>query len=67
MISLSERLKRLEAGKPDSLILLCDNNGEEIKCTVKELENNPDMKLIKVIGGNSVSDVKKILKYIDEL
>ena len=65
MSGIIERLKRLEQASPSKLLLLCSFCGVERECTIEELEANPDASFIKVLKGNNISEVDKVLKHIE--
>lgn len=63
--SIIQRLKRLEEISPDRLIILANFDGVEKECSVDELEANPNACFIRVISGNSLEDVQRILNRIE--
>ena len=63
--SILQRLKRLEEISPDRLVILANFDGVEKECSVDELEANPDACFIKVLKGNNISEVDKVLKHIE--
>ncbi len=66
-INIIQRLKRLEQGSPDKLVILANIDGTEKKCTVDELEASPQAIFIRVLSGNSTKDVDKILEWVGVL
>ena len=65
--SIIERLRKLEQIAPDKLVILADFDGEEKECTVDELEASPNASFIRVISGNSLDDVQRILNRIERI
>ena len=65
--SIIERLKRLEQLSPDRLVILADFDGVEKECSVDELEASPNASFIRVISGNSLDDVQRILNRIERI
>ena len=65
MNSILQRLKRLEEISPDRLVILANFDGVEKECSVDELEANPNAAFIRVISGNCLDDVQRILNRID--
>lgn len=65
MRGIIERLRKLEQVVPDKLVILADFDGVEKECTIEELEANPDACFIKVLKGNNISEVDKVLKHIE--
>lgn len=65
--SIIERLKRLEQLSPDRLVILADFDGVEKECSVDDLEANPKACFIRVISGNSLDDVQRILNRIERI
>ena len=65
MKSIIERLRKLEQVVPDKLVILADFDGVEKECTVDELEASPNARFIRVISGNSLDDVQRILNRIE--
>ena len=65
MRGIIERLRKLEQIAPDKLVILADFDGMEKQCTVDELEANPNASFIRVISGNSLDDVQRILNRIE--
>ena len=63
--NIIQRLKKLEQASPSKLLLLCSSCGVERECTIEELEANPDACFIKVLKGNNISEVDKVLKHIE--
>ena len=63
--SILQRLKRLEEISPDRLVILANFDGVEKECSVDELEANPKAVFIRVISGNSLDDVQRILNRIE--
>ena len=63
--NIIHRLKKLEQASPSKLLLLCSFCGVERECTIEELEANPDACFIKVLKGNNISEVDKVLKHIE--
>ena len=63
--SIIQRLKRLEQISPNRLVILADFDGVEKECSVDELEANPKAVFIRVISGNSLDDVQRILNRIE--
>ena len=63
--SILQRLKRLEEISPDRLVILANFDGVEKECSVDELEANPNAAFIRVISGNCLDDVQRILNRID--
>ncbi len=59
--SIIQRLKALEQIAPDRLVILADFNGVEKECTIDELEASPNACFIRVISGDSIDDVQRIL------
>lgn len=66
-INIIQRLKRLEQGSPNSLVILAKIDGVEKKCSVDELAANPQAVFIRVLSGNSTKDVDKILEWVGVL
>lgn len=66
-INIIQRLKRLEQCSPDRLVILAKIDGVEKKCSVDELAANPQTVFIRVLNGNSASDVDKILEWVGVL
>ena len=60
--NIIQRLKKLEQASPSKLLLLCSFCGVERECTI---EANPDACFIKVLKGNNISEVDKVLKHIE--
>ena len=67
MRGIIERLRKLEQIAPDKLVILADFDGEKKQCTVDELEANPNASFIRVISGNSLDDVQRILNRIERI
>ena len=67
MKSIIERLRKLEQVVPDKLVILADFDGVEKQCTVDELEACPNESFIRVISGNSLDDVQRILNRIERI
>ena len=67
MKSIIERLRKLEQVVPDKLVILADFDGVEKECTVDELEASPNTSFIRVISGNSLDDVQRILNRIERI
>ena len=65
MRGIIERLRKLEQVVPDKLVILADFDGVEKECTVDELESSPNASFIRVISGNSLDDVQRILNRIE--
>ena len=65
--NIIQRLKKLEQASPSKLLLLCSFCGVEKECTVDELEASPNASFIRVISGNSLDDVQKILNRIERI
>ena len=65
--SIIQRLKRLEQISPNRLVILADFDGVEKECSVDELEANPNACFIRVVSGNSLDDVQKILNRIEAI
>ena len=65
MRGIIERLRKLEQIAPDKLVILADFDGVEKECSVDELEANPKACFIRVISGNSLDDVQRILNRIE--
>ena len=65
MNSILQRLKRLEEISPDRLVILANFDGVEKECSVDELEASPNASFIRVISGNSLDDVQRILNRIE--
>lgn len=65
--SIIQRLKRLEEISPDRLVILANFDGVEKECSVDELEANPNACFIRVISGNSLDDVQRILNRIERI
>ena len=65
--SIIQRLKRLEEISPDRLVILANFDGVEKECSVDELEANPKAVFIRVISGNSLDDVQRILNRIERI
>ncbi len=65
--SIIERLKRLEQIAPDKLVILANFDGVEKECSVDELEASPNACFIRVISGNSLDDVQRILNRIERI
>ena len=63
--NIIQRLKKLEQASPSKLLFLCSFCGVERECTIEELEANPDACFIKVLKGNNISEVDKVLKHIE--
>ena len=63
--NILQRLKKLEQASPSKLLLLCSFCGVERECYVEELEANPDACFIRVLSGNNIPDVEKVLKHIE--
>ena len=63
--NIIQRLKKLEQASPSKLLLLCSFCGVERECYAEELEANPDACFIRVLSGNNISDVEKVLKHIE--
>ena len=63
--SIIQRLKRLEQISPNRLVILADFDGVEKECSVDELEANPNTCFIRVVSGNSLDDVQRILNRIE--
>lgn len=63
--NIIQRLKKLEQASPSKLLLLCSFCGVERECFIEELEANPDACFIKVLKGNNISEVDKVLKHIE--
>ena len=63
--SILQRLKRLEEISPDRLVILANFDGVEKECSVDELAANPKAVFIRVISGNSLDDVQRILNRIE--
>ncbi len=59
--SIIQRLKALEQIAPERLVILADFDGVEKKCSVDEYEASPNACFIRVISGDSLDDVQKIL------
>lgn len=66
-INIIQRLKRLEQCSPDRLVILANIDGVEKKCSVDELKANPQAVFIRVLNGNSTSDVDEILEWVGVL
>ena len=49
------------------LVILADFDGMEKQCTVDELEASPNASFIRVISGNSLDDVQRILNRIERI
>ena len=56
--NIIQRLKKLEQASPSKLLLLCSFCGVERECTI-------DACFIKVLKGNNISEVDKVLKHIE--
>ena len=67
MNSILQRLKRLEEISPDRLVILANFDGVEKECSVDELEASPNASFIRVISGNSLDDVQRILNRIERI
>ena len=67
MRGIIERLRKLEQIAPDKLVILADFDGVEKQCTVDELEASPNASFIRVISGNSLDDVQRILNRIERI
>ena len=67
MHNIIDRLKRLERLTPDRLVILANIDGVEKECSVDELEANPNARFIKVLRGNCIEDVDKILNSIETI
>ena len=67
MRGIIERLRRLEEISPDRLVILANFDGVEKECSVDELEANPKAVFIRVISGNSLDDVQRILNRIERI
>ena len=67
MKSIIERLRKLEQVVPDKLVILADFDGVEKQCTVDELEASQNASFIRVISGNSLDDVQRILNRIERI
>ena len=65
MRGIIERLRKLEQIAPDKLVIHGDLDGEEKQCTVDEFEASPNASFIRVINGNSLDDVQRILNRIE--
>lgn len=65
--NIIQRLKKLEQASPSKLLLLCSFCGVERECTVDELEASPNASFIRVISGNSLDDVQRILNRIERI
>ena len=65
--SILQRLKRLEEISPDRLVILANFDGVEKECSVDELEASPNASFIRVISGNSLDDVQRILNRIERI
>ena len=65
MRGIIERLRKLEQIAPDKLVILADFDGVEKQCTVDALEASPNASFIRVISGNSLDDVQRILNRIE--
>ena len=65
--SILQRLKRLEEISPDRLVILANIDGVEKECSVDELEANPKAVFIRVISGNCLDDVQRILNRIERI
>ena len=65
--SIIQRLKRLEEISPDRLVILANFDGVEKECSVDELEANPNACFVRVISGNSLDDVQRILNRIERI
>ena len=65
--NIIQRLKKLEQASPSKLLLLCSFCGVERECTIEELEANPNASFIRVISGNSLDDVQRILNRIERI
>ena len=65
MNSILQRLKRLEEISPDRLVILANFDGVEKECSVDELEANLNACFIRVVSGNSLDDVQRILNRIE--
>ncbi len=65
--SIIQRLKRLEEISPDRLVILANFDGVEKECSVDELAANPNASFIRVISGNSLDDVQRILNRIERI
>lgn len=63
--NIIQRLKKLEQASPSKLLLLCSFCGVERECTIDELEASPNASFIRVISGNSLDDVQRILNRIE--
>lgn len=63
--SILQRLKRLEEISPDRLVILANFDGVEKECSVDELEANSKAVFVRVISGNSLDDVQRILNRIE--
>ena len=67
MRGIIERLRKLEQVVPDKLVILADFDGVEKQCTVDELEASRNASFIRVISGNSLDDVQRILNRIERI
>ena len=67
MKSIIERLRKLEQVVPDKLVILADFDRIKKECTVDELEASPNASFIRVISGNSLDDVQRILNRIERI
>lgn len=65
--SIIQRLKRLEEISPDRLVILANFDGVEKECSVDELAANPNACFVRVISGNSLDDVQRILNRIERI
>lgn len=66
MNSITGRLKKLESYLPRPIIVLCRmSDGSEREMTVDEFTETGAI-FIRVVRGNNLADVDKILEAVDE-
>lgn len=67
MSNIIKRLEKIEQLAPKKLVILANFDGIEKECFVDELEENPEACFIRVIGGNNLDDVQRILKRMERI